>query len=220
VNITILCSSQDHPVWPRLAAWCERMRPHHQTSLVTTAAEVGSGDLLLLISCSEIIRRPTRSRFGKVLVIHASDVPFGRGFAPLNWQIIEGKSEVVVTLMEAADKVDSGDVWAKQTMRFEGHELFNEIFEKLFETELNLMDFAVENFHSVIPVPQPPIEGSYYRRRVPEDNHIEPHQTIEQIFDLARVSDPHRYPLHFDYRGQRYALTLRKLHGSPQQAER
>ena len=211
MDITVLCSSSSHPIWPRIVSWCDRKcEEGHRTSLVTQVAEVTRGDLLLLISCSEIVRSPVRGRFGKVLVIHAADVPMGRGFAPLNWQIIEGKQEIVVTLMEAADKVDSGDVWAKRTMRFDGHELFEELFETLFATELELMDFAVAEFATVLPKPQPPIEGSYYRRRGPEDSRVQPANTLEQIFDLVRASDPNRYPVFFEYRGHRYTITLCK----------
>jgi methionyl-tRNA formyltransferase len=207
MQITVLCSSIDHPIWPRLVDWCSR----NQANLVSELCDVGSGDLLFLISCNEIVKKPVRERFRKVLVIHASDVPYGRGFAPLNWQIIEGKSEIVVTLMEAADKVDSGDVWKKHTMRFEGHELFHEMFEELFRVELMLMDFAVANSTSITPVAQSKIEESYYRRRRPEDNEIVPTQSIGEIFDLVRAADPKRYPAHFEHRGHRYAVTLRKI---------
>ncbi|MCZ2151747.1 MAG: hypothetical protein LC126_28725 [Bryobacterales bacterium] len=208
MKITVLCTSREHPIWPRLEEW--RGRTPHETSLAASVSEVTEGELLLLISCSDIIRRNVRDRFRRTLVIHAADVPHGRGFAPLNWQIIEGKSGITVTLMEAADKVDSGDVWAKRTMQFEGHELFDELFGRLFETELELMDFAVANFDTISPTPQSG-EGSYYRRRVPEDSRIQPTQTIADVFDLVRVSDPSRYPAFFDYRGHRYALTLTKM---------
>lgn len=203
-----MCTSREHPIWPRLEEWCGRVP--HETSLATSVPEVTEGDLLLLISCSDIIRRNIRDRFRRTLVIHAAGVPHGRGFAPLNWQIIEGKSDINVTLMEAADKVDSGDVWARRTMHFEGHELFEELFGRLFQTELELMDFAVANFHTINPTPQSG-EGSYYRRRGPEDSRIQPTQTIADVFDLVRVSDPSRYPAFFDFRGHRYALTLTKM---------
>jgi methionyl-tRNA formyltransferase len=117
--------------------------------------------------------------------------------------------------MEAADKVDSGDVWQKRTLHFEGNELFDELFDRLFATELALMDFAVDNFHSIVPLPQPAIEGSYYRKRGPEDGRVHPTQTIAEIFDLVRVSDPARYPVFFDHRGCRYVLQLQKVSPPP-----
>lgn len=210
MRIEILCSSRTHPVWSRLEGWCERMRPRHEVALVEQLSELTSGDILFLISCNQVVRKGVRDRFQHTLVIHASDVPHGRGFAPLNWQIIEGRSEVVVTLMEAAEKVDSGDVWAKRILHFEGHELFEELFERLFEAELELMSYAVESHGSIAPTPQPPMDGSYYRKRGPEDGRIQPDQTFASAFDLIRASDPVRYPAFFEYRGYRYHVTLTK----------
>ena len=210
MRISILCSSRNHPVWSRLTDWVARHRQEHPIELVERRAELGSGDILFLISCNEIIRREVRERFGKVLVIHASDVPEGRGFAPLNWQILEGRNRVTVTLLEAADKVDSGDVWAKHDMYFEGHETFAELFEKLFDVEIALMDFAVANYGSIEPRPQPE-GGSYYRRRTPEDGVVSVEHRLMEIFDLLRVSDPERYPVQFAFRGHRYALRMEKL---------
>jgi methionyl-tRNA formyltransferase len=174
-------------------------------------SEVTSGDILFLISCNQIVRKGVRDRFRHTLVIHASDVPHGRGFAPLNWQIIEGRSEVVVTLMEAADKVDCGDVWAKRVLRFEGHELFAELCEKLFAAELELMTYAVDHHDIIAPQPQPENEGSFYRKRGPEDSRIQPDQSFASAFDLIRASDPVRYPAFFEYRGYRYHVTLTKV---------
>lgn len=211
MRISILCSSRNHPVWSRLVDWVARNSHQHQIEIVERRADVGSGDILFLISCNEIIRRDIRDRYGKVLVIHASDVPHGRGFAPLNWQILEGRNRVTVTLMEAADKVDSGDVWAKHNMDFEGHETFDELFDKLFETEIALMDFAVASYGTIQPRPQPVEEGSYYRRRTPEDGIVSSEHRLMEIFDLLRVSDPQRYPVQFEFRGHRYALTMQKL---------
>jgi methionyl-tRNA formyltransferase len=186
------------------------MRPRHEVALVEHLSEVTAGDILFLISCNQIVRKGVRDRFRHTLVIHASDVPHGRGFAPLNWQIIEGRSEIVVTLMEAADKVDSGDVWAKRVLRFEGHELFAELSEKLFAAELELMSYAVDHHDIIAPEPQPENEGSYYRKRGPEDSRIQPGQSFASAFDLIRASDPVRYPAFFEYRGYRYHVNLTK----------
>jgi methionyl-tRNA formyltransferase len=211
MDITILCSSRNHPVWRALEEWVAGRRAEHTISLVEKRNEVGSGDLLFLISCNQIIRRDIRDRFGRTLVVHASDVPEGRGFAPLNWRIIEGHNRVTVTLMDAAEAVDSGDVWAKRHLDFEGHETFEELFDRLFQTELELMDFAIANYSTIQPAPQPEGEGSYYRRRTPDDSRVSPQDSLASIFDLLRASDPERYPVWFEHRNHRYAVTLRKL---------
>ena len=42
------------------------------------------------------------------LVIHASDLPQGKGWSPMPWQIAEGRNDIVFTLFEAVAGVDAG----------------------------------------------------------------------------------------------------------------
>jgi methionyl-tRNA formyltransferase len=93
-----------------------------------------------LISCNEIVPASVRGRYRKTLVIHASDLPRGRGWSPYVWQVLEGKNRIPVTLLEAEDAVDSGAIWAQRDLSLEGHELFDEIAARLFELELELME--------------------------------------------------------------------------------
>lgn len=210
MRISVLCSDPAHPIYDVLAEWCTEHAMLHQVELVNICADLSGGDLLFLISCTEIIGPHLRNRYRKCLVIHASDLPEGRGWSPLVWQIIEGRGEIAVTLLEAAEKVDSGDIWKKVYLKFEGHELADEIYNALFAAELELMDFGVRNFESVIPEPQADSAPSYYRRRTPEDSRIDPHKSLAEQFDLLRVADNKRYPAFFDYRGCRYEISLKK----------
>ena len=75
---------------------------------------LAGGEILFLVSCNEIIGKDVRDRYMATLVIHASDLPKGRGWSPHIWQIIEGKKEIMVSLLEAEDAVDSGAIWAKK----------------------------------------------------------------------------------------------------------
>lgn len=209
MRVSVLCSSRSHPVFQWLERWAERTRRQHAVELVDSFARVGEGDILFLISCSEIVGADVRARFRHTLVVHASALPQGRGWSPHVWQVLEGSGRVPVTLLEAEDRVDTGAIWAQREIRLEGHELYDEINAKLFEQTLTLMDFAIENAASVRPRPQ---EGapSYYRKRAPEDSRLDPNKTIAEQFELLRVADSERFPCFFDYRGKRYRLSLRK----------
>ena len=168
------------------------------------------GDLLFLISCLEIVPASVRSRYRAALVIHASDLPSGRGWSPLVWQILEGRNEVAVTLLEAAEPVDSGAIWQKRWLRFDGTELYDELNAALFEVELALMDYAIENMGRVQPMPQNEAEVSWYPRRYQEDSRLDPQRSLAEQFDLLRVSDAERYPAYFEYRGASYEIVIKR----------
>jgi len=211
MNISVVCSDPRHPVYPWLEDWTRRQSPTHDARLARRVSELDGGDLLFLVSCSEIVRRETRRRFRACLVIHASDLPRGRGWSPHVWRVLEGADEIVVTLLEAADRVDSGPIWAQERLELAGHELHDEINAKLFASELRLMDLAVARFGEIEPRPQSEDGATYYRKRTPEDSRLDPRRSIAEQFDLLRVCDPVRYPAFFDWRGHRYKVTLEKL---------
>jgi UDP-2,4-diacetamido-2,4,6-trideoxy-beta-L-altropyranose hydrolase len=211
LRISVVCSSQLHPIWPVLNEWRAKQAGSHEVELVENLAALRGGDVLFLVSCTEIVPPETRARYSASLVLHASDLPEGRGWSPHVWQILQGKSSIAVSLLEAADPVDSGPIWAQQWVQFEGHELYDEINSRLFEAELSLMDQAVAQFGRIKPSRQDERDPSYYRRRHPEDSRIDPGKTIAEQFDLLRVCDSSRYPAFFEFRGKRYRLRIEKM---------
>ena len=212
MKIAILCSSSQHPIYGEIQAWTDTQSAQgHQVSLCRQINELPScGEILFLIACSAIIPTAVRSRFQKTLVVHASDLPMGRGWSPYVWRLLEGHNEVVVSLLDAEDPVDSGDIWLKTNFLLAGHELHDEIHHKLNAATIKLMNFAISNLSLVSPQPQNENGGSYYRRRTPEDSRIDPEKSIASQFNLLRVCDPDRYPAFFDYLEHRYYITIRK----------
>jgi methionyl-tRNA formyltransferase len=210
MRISILCSDDKHPVYPWLEGWLKRQAAH-QVELVQQKDRLSGGEILILVSCHDFIDRETRAKYGVTLVIHASDLPRGRGWSPHIWQVLEGKNKIVVTLLEADDNIDSGAIWTQKLISLEGHELVDEINAALFDAEVALMDFAVENYGKITPRSQDGREATYYPRRIPQDSRIDPYRDLASQFDLLRVADPCRYPAFFDLRGKRYAIRIEKI---------
>jgi len=212
MKITVLCSSPHHPINRSLDMWIKSRSNAHEISLLRDVSELRGGDILFLISCSEIVTQNHRANFGATLVIHASDLPKGRGWSPYVWQILAGSDHVVVTLLEAEDKVDSGAIWGKKMVPIPKHFLVDEINRALFDAELELMDLALELYGTSPGKPQPvDVEPTYYKKRTPEHSRLDADKTIADQFDLIRVCDPDRYPAFFELHGHRYKLTLEKL---------
>lgn len=211
MKVTLLCTDAAHPVNAYLADWIARRQPAVEAELVRRKAEARGGNILFLISCSEIVTAADRARYDSCLVLHASDLPHGRGWSPHIWEITEGKELITLSLLEAEDKVDSGRIWKKLRIPIPKHALWDEINHLLFQSELTLLDFAVDSFHAINPQPQSSeIVSTYYPKRTPRDSEIDAHKSIAEQFDLIRVCDPNRFPAYFDYLGQRYILKLEK----------
>lgn len=214
MKITLLCSDEKHPVNAYLDQWVERNRDSHEISLVRKKKDLPGGDILFLISCSEIIRAEERSLYSASLVLHASDLPRGRGWSPHIWGIIEGAEAITLSLLEAEDQVDSGRIWQQIRFPVAAGALWNEVNTKLFAAEIELIDYAVQHFADIQPQDQDSsVEPTYYPRRSPEDSRIDPEQSLASQFNQMRVCDPARFPAYFDLHGHRYKITLEKING-------
>lgn len=212
MNITLLCSESHHPIIPFLLKWIETNKLNQNINLIFNKDELNEGDLLFLISCHDIIDQSLRNKFKTTFVIHASDLPKGRGWSPHIWNILNGANKLTVTLLKAENEIDSGDIYKKIHINIEDHELWDEINEKLFNAEVQLLDYAVNSYDDLRGVQQN-LEGesSFYKKRKPEDSKIDPHQSIKDQFNKIRVSDPNRYPAYFELNGVNYKLIIEKL---------
>ncbi len=211
MKISILSTDEKHPVMPVIKIWAEEAAEKGHTVFISyDISDLVGGDILFLVSCSQLVRDEDKRKFKTTLVLHASDLPRGRGWSPYIWAILQGKHEITVSLIEASEPVDSGDIWLKTTFNLEGHELLDEIHQKLFNAEAYLMTKVVDELANIVPEPQVGHPGEYMKKRSPSDSEIDPEKTLADQFELLRVVDSDRFPAFFDYREHRYLLRIEK----------
>lgn len=213
MKITIICTDVSHPVYGYLSKWVKVNADKYDINLLASISEIkDTGDILFLISCSEIVHQATRDSFRYTLVLHASDLPNGRGWSPHIWDVLNGNKNLTLSLLNAEDSVDAGDIWKQKLIPLNGSELYDEINDKLFKAELELMSWACENIESSKPNKQRnDVESTYNRKRTPEDSEICVDLSIRSQFNLLRVCDPHRFPAYFYIDGCKYSIRLEKV---------
>jgi methionyl-tRNA formyltransferase len=195
-------------VWlPELKAGFESAG--HRVRWIHDPSQIESGDVAFFLSLSRIVSPLVLGRNAHNLVVHESALPHGRGWSPLTWQILEGKKEIPVSLIEAGEHVDAGEIYAQATMRFEGHELVLELRQSQAQTTLALCRDFVARYPFICTEGQPQRgSASYYQRRGPADSRIDPDKTLREQFNLLRVSDPDRYPAFVELGGRRYEIRV------------
>jgi methionyl-tRNA formyltransferase len=203
----------DNPSWfvPHAQQLVEHMRAAgDDAAFAAEHAEVREGAVAFYLSCLRIVPPHVCARNLRNLVAHTSDVPRGRGFSPLTWQIIEGMNHIPVCLLEAVAEVDAGPVIYREWVEFQGHELIDELRRSVAEKTLELCKrFLAER---IPPRGEPQVgEPTVYRRRGPLDSQLDPEQSIAAQFDLLRTVDNVRYPAWFDHRDCRYKIAIEKI---------
>ncbi len=183
--------------------------------------EINKGDFAFYLSCGQITSPEVLEKNKHNLVVHESKLPLGKGWSPLTWQIIEGKNEIPITLFEAVKDVDSGPVYLRDTMIFDGSELIDELRMVQARCTIKLcMDFIKSYPDSVADGEPQTGKSTFYRRRWPEDSCLEVDKTIKEQFNLLRTVDNKRYPAYFELNGSTYILKIEKMPNQKSEVER
>jgi len=210
LKITILVDTPDSWIIPYVKKLQTKLKKRgHKIFFCNKPENIKEGDLAFFLGCGRIVGEKILKRSRNNLVVHASALPHGRGFAPLSWQILEGKNSIPIVLFEAVKNVDEGVIYFKDTLQFEGHELNDELRHQQGIKTIELVLKFVDAYPTV-PGQTQKGKGTWYRRRTPKDSELDPDKTIAEQFDLLRTVDNKSYPAFFEYRDHTYVIEIRK----------
>ena len=169
------------------------------------------GDVCFLLGCGQMLKREHLEMHRHNLVVHESDLPKGRGWSPLTWQVLEGADRIPVTLFEADAKVDNGSIYLQTWIELNGSELVDELREHQARATLDLCRIWVKGYPAILSQARPQEgEATSYRRRTTKDSELDPGKPLGDQFNLLRVVDNRRYPAFFTWRGSRYVIDINK----------
>ncbi len=166
-------------------------------------------DVVFILGYTKILKDKFLKKNKLCTVIHESNLPKFRGFAPLQWQILKNKNKIDVCLIKCSKKVDSGKIILKKKINLNGTELYDEIRKKQFNTTLNL----IKKFLSIYPnfkLSNQKGVPSYYRKRNPEDSKLNINLSIKKQFNLLRISNNRDWPSFFYYKKKKYYIQIKK----------
>jgi UDP-2,4-diacetamido-2,4,6-trideoxy-beta-L-altropyranose hydrolase len=158
---------------------------------------------------SSIVSLPLRARHCNNLVVHESDLPYGRGWSPLTWQVLQGAYKIVVTLFEAVDALDAGVIYSQTVINLRGDELVGDLRLQQARATFLLCTEFIAGYPGILNLArQQKGTPSYFPRRKPADSRIDLDLPLRDQFNLLRVCDNIRYPAWFEHAGTCYKLSI------------
>lgn len=167
-------------------------------------------DIVILLGWSWYVNTDILTNF-KCVGIHPSDLPSFRGGSPIQNQIIRGISKTKASLMSLSDRMDEGDVWLKKDLDLTGDSI-EEIFANLVECSTLLLNEFFDNYSEISPEKQVIANGSYFKRRLPDDSKLLPSDFVErspkELYNFIRcLTDPYPNAYLEDSEGNRLIFT-------------
>ncbi|MEO8446826.1 MAG: methionyl-tRNA formyltransferase [bacterium] len=125
-----------------------------------------------------------------IIAAHQSLLPKYRGFAPVQWVIINNEKETGVTLFQIAEgEVDNGKIISQAKVEIDPNEHGIELDDKLIEITIEHFFKVLENIEKgeLILVEQDETKATYACKRIPDDGLINWNKSTGEIFNLIRA---------------------------------
>ena len=129
------------------------------------------------------------------LILHDSLLPKYRGFAPLNWAIINGEPKTGVTLFYISEAMDSGPIIDQLETDITMQDTAKTLEEKMIQLYEKIIIKNLPGLQSgkIKSIQQDENLATYTCKRIPEDGRINWQHSAIQIYNLIRGST-HPFP--------------------------
>jgi methionyl-tRNA formyltransferase len=147
-------------------------------------------DLGIVAGCRILLPRAIWEPFPMgCLAIHDSLLPAYRGFAPLNWAVLNGEARTGATLFYVSDRMDGGDIIAQRSVVIGPDDTVTHVQERL---NTAIGDMIREAYPSLVAgriarTPQDYYAGTFTCSRRPEDGWIDWTQSASTIHNQIRA---------------------------------
>jgi methionyl-tRNA formyltransferase len=165
-------------------------------------------DIVFILSYHKIIENKFLERNKHNIVIHASALPHGKGWAPMFWQILEGKNEIPFSMFEASIGVDDGEIYMQENLFLTGFELNSELRKKQAMFTIDMCLKFIKNYEIYKISKKQSGEESFYSKRSSIDSELDINKSIEEQFNLLRIVDNKDYPAFFYKNNKKYILKI------------
>ena len=166
-------------------------------------------NIVFPLSYTKILPESFLQKNDLVLIAHPSKLPRDKGFAPLQYQVLENKNKFYISLIKAVKKVDAGPIYLQNSFILNGTELSDEIRNIQGLQFLKIIkDFLIK--YPNIKSKKQNGKSNFNKRRFPKDSQLSINQTIKKQFNHLRINDNKLYPSFFFFKGQKYIIKIYK----------
>ena len=171
--------------------------------------KIKNQDIVFILNYTKILPKSFLIQNRLNLVVHASNLPKGKGFAPIQWQILNNKKNILLCLIEAVERVDSGSIIEKKSIKFKGYELNGEIRHIQGNETIKIIKKFLNKYPKFKRKKQSG-KSTFFRKRKPEDSELNINKSLKKNFNLLRIVDNEKYPAFFYYKKKKYIIKIIK----------
>lgn len=163
-------------------------------------------DLIVLWNFQKII--PHIENKKNVIIFHSSDLPSGKGWAPIYYCIVNNQKFYTISGILPGKTVDSGDIVVQAKFMIKKFHTAQFLRKCDDEISIIMIKKIFERFPDMNLVGKKQIgEETFYKRRYPSDNEIKIDLPFEKLINHFRACEP-QHPAFFSYDGEIFDINI------------
>ena len=186
-----------------------RKNRKYDSKIFTNYRGIKNYNIVFILNYTKILKLNFLKKNTLNLVVHLSDLPKGKGFAPVQWQILEKKNKIKICLFEAIEKFDSGRVFEKDQILFKGTELYDEIRSYEAKGIIRIIKKFLKKYPNVTSKKQIG-KTTFYRRRNLKDGELNINIPIKKLFNQMRIANNEKWPNFFYFKNKKFIIKIFK----------
>jgi|CXWL01.1.fsa_nt_gi methionyl-tRNA formyltransferase len=175
-------------------------KDHHVPLILGSALDHSLGvlnythsDVAISVNWPTLIKEPLLSTFKHgILNAHAGDLPRFRGNAVANWAILNGESQIGLTIHRMVAELDAGPIYLKSCFPLSDQSYIGDVYAWIEQETPELFARTLDALQSGTAVPHEQSTAGIIPLRAfprkPEDSRIDWLQSSDQIHCLLRAS--------------------------------
>lgn len=166
-------------------------------------------DILFILGYTRFLSSNFLNKNSLNLVVHESDLPKGRGLAPVQWQLLKNKKKIPIKLFKVNQKIDTGDIYEHDYFFIKKSDLDNEIRLKQALATIKIIENFLRKYPKIKSSKQRG-KATYFKKRNPKDHKLDINKSLKANFNLLRISNNEKYPAYFNLYGKKYIIKIFK----------
>ena len=164
-------------------------------------------DLTFILGYTKIIKQQNLEKNKLNLVVHESNLPKGKGFAPVQNQILSGKNKIPICIFQANVKVDSGKIFEKDFFNVKDTSLYQEIREQQGIATKKIIKKFLNKYPKIKGYKQKG-KSTFFKKRNKLSSEINIMRSIKSQFNLLRIVNNSEWPAFFKYKGKKFYIKI------------
>ena len=171
--------------------------------------KIRSFEIVFVLGYTKILKEPFLTNNKNIFLVHESNLPSGKGFSPVQWQILEGKNTIKISLIKLSQELDGGDIIKQMNMILDGTELYEEIRLKQATVTFKIIENFLKQYPNFKSKPQSG-KSTFYRKRKITDSELNINEKLKDLFPLLRIGNNEKWPSFFKFKGNTYIIKIYK----------